>query len=214
MEAKLYNETVDFLKQIFKDDADGHDLDHTLRVYRTSMKIAESEYCNEFLIGISALLHDVDDYKLSPDTARNHLNANTFMKKQGIPESQRDAVIHIIEQVSFSNMKPGAPDSIEAQIVQDADRLDAIGAIGIARVFAYGGAHGRRMHDPDILPQMNMSKEEYRAHISTDVNHFYEKLFLLKERMNTDTAKQIAEQRQKVMQEWLNEFLLEWNGQR
>lgn len=212
MDDKLYNRTIEFLSEQFKNDSSGHDLDHTLRVSRMAVTIAENEHADASLCELAALMHDVDDYKLSPDTEAEHRNARSFMNRENIPDEEIEAVIHIIEQVSFSGTDTQVPDTLEGKIVQDADRLDAIGAIGIARAFAYGGAHGRKLYDPKEIPENHLSKAEYRNHVSTTVNHFHEKLFLLKNMMNTETAKQIAIHRDEFMHAWLDEFLLEWDG--
>ena len=162
---------------------------------------------------LAALLHDVDDIKLSPDTYVTKKNAVDFMTINKIDGKKIEAVCKIIDEVSFAGTDSVVPDTIEGKCVQDADRLDAIGAIGIARTFAYGGSKGRKIYDPEIKPKMGMNKEEYRNNQdSTSINHFYEKLLLLKDMMNTTEGKKLAEHRQVVMQEFLNEFMLEWEG--
>ena len=162
---------------------------------------------------LAALLHDVDDIKLSPDTYAAKKNAVDFMTINKIDGKRIEAVCKIIDEVSFAGADSVVPDTIEGKCVQDADRLDAIGAIGIARTLAYGGSRGRKIYDPEIKPKMGMNKEEYRNNQdSTSINHFYEKLLLLKDMMNTTEGKKLAEHRQVVMQEFLNEFMLEWEG--
>ena len=162
---------------------------------------------------LAALLHDVDDIKLSPDTYVTKKNAVDFMTINKIDGKRIEVVCKIIDEVSFAGADSVVPDTIEGKCVQDADRLDAIGAIGIARTLAYGGSRGRKIYDPEIKPKMGMNKEEYRNNQdSTSINHFYEKLLLLKDMMNTTEGKKLAEHRQVVMQEFLNEFMLEWEG--
>ena len=166
------------------------------------------------LIGqLAVLLHDVDDVKLSPETHEAKKNAVGFMKNNGVDEKVIASVCKIIDEVSFAGTDSVVSSTLEGKCVQDADRLDAIGAIGIARTFAYGGSRGRKIYDPEIKPKMGMNKEEYRNNQdSTSINHFYEKLLLLKDMMNTTEGKKLAEHRQVVMQEFLNEFMLEWEG--
>ena len=164
-------------------------------------------------VQLAALLHDVDDIKLSPDTYATKKNAVDFMSINKIDGKRIEAVCKIIDEVSFAGADSVVPDTIEGKCVQDADRLDAIGAIGIARTFAYGGSNGRKIYDPEINPKMGMNKEEYRNNQdSTSINHFYEKLLLLKDMMNTTEGRKLAEHRQAVMQEFLDEFMIEWEG--
>lgn len=164
------------------------------------------------VVRLAALLHDVDDIKLSPETYADKGRAVDFLKGHGIPEAMIKTICGIIEEVSFKGTDSAVPETIEGRCVQDADRLDALGAIGIARVFAYGGSRHRIIHDPEIKPTENMNADQYRNHLSTSVNHFYEKLFRLKDLMNTETAKKIAEQREDYMKAYLSEFLAEWDG--
>ena len=188
-----------FAKEIFAGDGSGHDFDHTMRVYRMAMGIAAEEGADAEVVGLAALLHDVDDHKLSPNTAETKENAVTFLRKHQIAEEQIQRIVHIIDQISFSrNTLP--PDTLEGRCVQDADRLDAIGAIGIARTFAFGGSHGRAMHDP-------LGRDS-----GSSIAHFYDKLLLLKDRMNTDTGRRIAQHRHDYLEGFLQEFLSEWDG--
>ena len=164
---------------------------------------------------LAALLHDVDDIKLSPDTYVTKKNAVDFMTINKIDGKRIEAVCKIIDEVSFAGTDSVVPDTIEGKCVQDTDRLDAIGAIGIARTFAYGGSRGRKIYDPEIKSKMGMNKEEYRNNQdSTSINHFYEKLLLLKDMMNTDAAKEKAWHRQFIMESYLEEFMAEWEGER
>ena len=167
------------------------------------------------IVELAALLHDVDDVKLSPETHEAKKNAVGFMKNNGVDDKVIASVCKIIDEVSFAGIDSVVPSTIEGKCVQDADRLDAMGAIGIARAFAYGGSKGRRIHDLDIKPMTNMNKADYNQnHNSTSINHFYEKLLLLKDMMNTETAKKTAMHRQAVMEDFLEEFMAEWKGEK
>lgn len=206
---------IKYVKQIFADDCSGHDYHHTMRVYRLAMQIAEQENADMLIVQLAALLHDVDDVKLSPETHDTKKNAVRFMKNSGVDDKVIASVCKIIDEVSFVGTDSVVPSTLEGKCIQDADRLDAIGAIGIARTFAYGGSKGRRIHDPDIKPMTNMNKADYNQnHNSTSINHFYEKLLLLKDMMNTETAKKMAMHRQAVMKEYLVEFMAEWEGEK
>ena len=187
----------------------------SMRVYRLAIQIAEQENADMLIVQLAALLHDVDDVKLSPETHETKKNAVRFMKNSGVDDKVIASVCKIIDEVSFAGIDSVVPSTIEGKCVQDADRLDAMGAIGIARAFAYGGSKGRRIHDPDIKPMTNMNKADYNQnHNSTSINHFYEKLLLLKDMMNTETAKKMAMHRQAVMKEYLVEFMAEWEGEK
>lgn len=205
---------IKFVKGIFADDCSGHDYYHTMRVYRLAMQIAEQENADMLIVQLAALLHDVDDVKLSPETYETKKNAVGFMKNNGVDDKVIDSVCKIIDEVSFAGIDSVVPNTIEGKCVQDADRLDAMGAIGIARAFAYGGSKGRRIYAPDIKPITNMNKADYYQNCnSTTINHFYEKLLLLKDMINTETAKKMAEHRQAVMEDFLGEFMAEWEGE-
>lgn len=206
------DETLEYVKEYFKNDFSGHDYYHTLRVYNLSKHIARFEECNAQLVYLSALLHDVDDYKLVGHEEEPFHNAKTFLKHQGVSDDEIEQVCHIISQVSFKGEDTVTPDTIEGKIVQDADRLDAIGAIGIGRTFAYGGNHHVPMHNPDMNHRENMSADEYYSYTGTTINHFYEKLLKLKDLMNTETAREMAEHRHRFMQGFLKEFYDEWDG--
>ena len=211
----MVNNALEYIKEIFSGDSSGHDYYHTVRVYRIATEIAKQEYADVNIVQLAALLHDVDDKKLSPETHATKKNAVDFMTANGVDVDIVNIVCKIIDEVSFAGTDSVVPSTIEGKCVQDADRLDAIGAIGIARTFAYGGSRGRKIYDPDIKPRIGMSKEEYQKNMnSTSINHFYEKLLLLKDMMNTTAGKKMAEHRQAVMQEFLNEFLAEWKGEK
>lgn len=211
----IIENAIKYVHEIFARDFSGHDFYHTMRVYKTAVQIAVRENADILTVQLAALLHDVDDIKLSPTTYSVKKNAVDFMKQNKLSDEIINSVCKIIEEVSFAGTDSVVPSSIEGKCVQDADRLDAIGAVGIARAFAYGGNKGRKMYDPDIKPMTNMNKEQYRQNDnSTTINHFYEKLLLLKDMMNTETAKEIAERRHAFMQTYLDEFLAEWNNEK
>ena len=204
---------VDFIlnrvKRVFDGDCSGHDYWHSFRVYKNAIKISQIETCDKTVVAIAALLHDVDDIKLF-DT-NNYSNARNIMDEADIDIAVQERVIDIIKEISFRGSESVIPSTIEGKIVQDADRLDAMGAIGIARTFAFGGNKNRCIYDPDILPETNMNAEKYINNEGSSINHFYEKLFYLKNMMNTKMAKEIAESRDKYMRDYLEEFLKEWN---
>lgn len=195
----MIEKAMEFAREIFSGDASGHDFDHTMRVYRMATRLAKEEGADLEVVQLAALLHDVDDHKLSPETCENHLRAVTFLRENGVDEEKIRIITDIISRISFSANR-GAPSTLEGKCVQDADRLDAMGAIGIARTFAYGGSRGRRMHDPQGMDK------------NATVQHFYDKLLLLKESMNTLTAQRLAEDRDSFMRSYLEQFYAEWEG--
>ena len=191
-----------YVREFFCDDASGHDAHHTMRVMRLAQRLAKGEGADEAIVCLAALLHDVDDGKLSPSTTDELDNARAFLCEHGVGEADSEAVLTAIREVSFSKNGGRAPSSVESACVRDADRLDAIGAIGVARAFAYGGAHGRSLHDPD------------GNDAQTTTAHFHDKLLQLKDMMCTDAGRRIAEHRDAVTREFLQEFLAEWDGMR
>lgn len=197
----MIREATEFARQVFSTDASGHDFYHTLRVYRLATELAREEGADLETVQLAALLHDVDDHKLSAETAEGKERATGFLRERGVPEDRIREICGIISQVSFSR-GTGGPMTPEAMCVQDADRLDAIGALGIGRAFAYGGSRGRAMHDP-------LGQDD-----TTTIRHFYDKLLLLKDRMNTAAGRRRAEGRDRFMREFLDEFYAEWDGQR
>lgn len=211
----MTDKETEFIKNVFSGDSSGHDFYHTVRVYKLATQIAEHEKADVKTVQLAALLHDVDDIKLSPDTYSEKKNAVSFMTAGNVDRKTIEAVCKIIDSVSFVGTDSVIPETIEGKCVQDADRLDAMGAIGIARTFAYGGSKGRAIYDPEIKPKTGMNKEEYRNNEnSTSINHFYEKLLLLESMMNTSEGRRLAKRRMAVMQEFLDEFIAEWNGER
>lgn len=203
-----------YVRDVFAGDFSGHDCFHTMRVFRLATAIAEAEGADMTIVQLAALLHDVDDRKLSPETCETKARAVAFMRACDLPEEAIARVCEIISEVSFAGTDSAVPATIEGKCVQDADRLDAIGAIGIARTFAYGGHAHRPIHDPDAPPALHMNREQYARRQSSSINHFYEKLLLLRDMMNTPTARRMAEQRHLYMQGFLDEFLAEWDGRR
>ena len=200
-----------YVKETFENEYSGHDYFHTLRVFKMATRIAECEGADVETVQLASLLHDVDDRKLSPATYQNQANARTFLRSVGADSSTIERICQIVREISFGE-NSSVPTTKEGKCVQDADRLDAIGAIGIARAFAYGGNRNRHMYHPDIKPNDNMTKEEYLKSESTTINHFYEKLFKLTALMNTQTAIQIAQAREAYMKEFVSEFMDEWEG--
>ena len=209
---QLIENAINYVKEMFKNEYSGHDYFHTIRVYKMALRISEEENADTLIISLAALLHDVDDIKLSPQTSKNKDNARKFLTDNNIDSTTIDLICEIIDEISYKGSESVSPKTLEGKCVQDADRLDAIGAIGIARAFAYGGNHNRVMHDPNEPPTLSMSEDEYRNHVSTTINHFYEKLFNLKDLMNTKTAIKIAEERNRYMKEYIIEFMNEWDG--
>ena len=209
---KIISNTIEYIKSFFAFDYTGHDFEHSMRVYRTAVKLATLEGGDMFITSLSALLHDIDDRKISPDTTDELSNAWNFLNAQGMDSATVDRICAVINQISFKGKDSVVPDTVEGKCVQDADRLDALGAVGIARAFAYGGAHKRVMYDPKIKPVLNMSEQEYYSAQGTTLNHFYEKLFLLKDMMNTESAKKIALEREAFMRIFVDEFLKEWDS--
>ncbi len=210
---KLIENTVEFVKEKLQGAEAGHDWYHIERVWKLSQKIAATEDANLMVVELAALLHDIADPKFHNGDETLALKiSRSFLESQEVDEDILEQVLYVIQNISFKNRgeAPTKP-SIELQIVQDADRLDAIGAIGIARTFNFGGFKNNLMYDPNLPPQFNMTKEEYKKSNGTTINHFYEKLLLLKDLMNTSEGKKIAEERHEVMLRFLEDFYKEWN---
>lgn len=212
--AELINSTIDFVKTELAGAEGGHDWFHSYRVWKMARNIAEKESGDRLVVEIAALLHDIADSKFNDgDEDVGPIKAADFLRELGVADEVIEHVENIIRHISFKGgnhqQKFRSP---ELDIVQDADRLDAIGAIGIARTFNYGGYKNREMYNPEIKPVLNMTKEEYKNSKAPTINHFYEKLLLLKDRMNTKTGKAIAEQRHQYMEQFLDEFYEEWEG--
>ena len=212
----LIDKTIVFVKTTLAQAEGGHDWFHIERVYKNALLIAATEVCDLEIVQLAALLHDIADSKFHDgDETIGPIIARTFLEGQNVSSETIDHVIAIIENISFKggNVKRKF-SSIELDIVQDADRLDAIGAIGIARTFNYGGFKNRALYHPEIAPNLTMTKEEYKNNEAPTINHFYEKLLLLKDKMNTETGKQIAQERHRYMEDFLEQFYAEWEGRK
>jgi uncharacterized protein len=212
----LIQKTILFVKHELENAEGGHDWFHIERVYKNALLIAQGEVCDVNIVKLAALLHDIADSKFHDgDETIGCKIARKFLESENIDEATIQHVINIIDNISFKggNTK-NTFNSIELNIVQDADRLDAIGAIGIARTFNYGGFKNRAIYDPNIAPNLHMTKEEYKNSQAPTLNHFYEKLLLLKDKMNTQTGKQIAQERHLFMEKFLSQFYAEWDGEK
>ena len=212
----LIDKTIAFVKEKLENAEGGHDWFHIERVYKNSILIAQEEECDLTVVKLGALLHDIADSKFHDgDETIGPKTARTFLESENVFEETINHVINIIENISFKGGNfENKFSSKELEIVQDADRLDAIGAIGIARTFNYGGFKNRALYNPSIAPNLNMSKEEYKNSDAPTLNHFYEKLLLLKDKMNTATGKKIALERHKYMENFLSQFYAEWEGEK
>ena len=214
---EIIDKTIIFVKDTLANAEGGHDWFHIERVYRNSVLISKSESVDRLVVALGALLHDIADSKFNngDDTIGPKI-AKAFLLELHVDVTIIDHVVNIIENISFNTSLDGTVvfTSKELEVVQDADRLDAIGAIGIARCFNYGGFKNRPLYDPDIKPNLKMTKAEYKASTAPTINHFYEKLLLLKDKMNTKTGKQIAQERHQYMLGFLDQFYNEWNGQK
>ena len=213
---KLIDKTILFVKTTLAQAEGGHDWFHIERVYKNALLIAESEKCDMEIVQLGALLHDIADSKFyNGDESIGPKTARAFLESEKVEPTIIDHVIAIIENISFKGGKVERQfSSIELDIVQDADRLDAIGAIGIARTFNYGGFKNRALYNPEIAPNLTMTKDEYKNNEAPTINHFYEKLLLLKDKMNTQTGKQIAQDRHRYMEDFLEQFYAEWEGKK
>jgi len=214
---QLIETTKNFVYETLQGAEGGHDWFHTLRVFNNAQLIAKNENVDGLVVALGALLHDIADSKFHEgDESIGPKVAREFLFKQNVDSVIIEHIVQIIENISFKkSLEKGEKfNSPELEVIQDADRLDAIGAIGIARCFNYGGFKNRKLFDPSIKPNLNMTKEEYKNSDAPTINHFYEKLLLLKDKMNTKTGKRIAEQRHKFMELYLDEFYAEWDGKR
>ncbi|NQY28328.1 MAG: HD domain-containing protein [Flavobacteriaceae bacterium] len=211
---QIIENTIVFVKDTLKNAEGGHDWFHTHRVLKNSQLIAKNEDVDEFVVSLGALLHDIADSKFhNGDETIGPKVAAEFLVNEEVDTGIIEHVVQIINNISYKGGKEARTfSSKELDVIQDADRLDAIGAIGIARTFNYGGFKNNAIYNPDILPELNMSKTEYKKGNGTTVNHFYEKLLLLKDKMNTKTGKQLAEQRHEYMELYLEQFYKEVNG--
>ncbi|CAM1370790.1 Phosphohydrolase [Tenacibaculum soleae] len=207
--------TIVFVKKTLQGAEGGHDWFHIERVYKNALLIAEDENVDNFIVSLGALLHDIADAKFyDGDETIGPKLARKFLEKQQVDE---ESIVHIENIIQYISYKTSLSDGVkfsspELAVIQDADRLDAIGAIGIARCFNYGGFKNRVLYDPEIKPNLNMTKDEYKKSTAPTINHFYEKLLLLKDKMNTQRGKQIAIQRHNYMESFLKQFYIEWNA--
>ncbi len=202
------------LRNRLKNAESGHDWWHVQRAWRVAETIQRSEGGDATIVSLGALLHDIADWKFHDgDEDAGPNAARELLTSLGAPEKIIKAVVEIVEHISFKGAGVASTmQSLEGKIVQDADRLDALGAMGIARAFSYGGFRNRLMYDPDVPPTLHATSEAYKKSTGTTINHFYEKLLLLKDRMNTETGKRLAEQRHQFLEKYLEEFFAEWNG--
>lgn len=212
----IIQNTIRFVKDQLRGAEAGHDWFHVERVYKMAIRINKSEKADETVVALGALLHDVADSKFHDgDETIGPKMARTFLEQEGADAETIEHVVKIVENISFKGGNfTQTFHSKELDIIQDADRLDAIGAIGIARTFNYGGFKNRELYNPEVKPKLNMDKETYKKTVSPTLNHFYEKLLLLKDRMHTETAKKIADDRHRFMENYLAQFLAEWEGER
>lgn len=210
---EIIEQAAEYVRREFQNDSSGHDWWHIYRVWKNSLNICQHEKADAFVVQLAALLHDLDDWKFNPDGDETPIRAKAWLEQSDVDTEVSRHVCEIIMHLSFKGADvKNKIDTIEGMIVQDADRLDAIGAVGVGRAFAYGGFKGRMMYDPDSPPQLHKSFEQYKNSQSATINHFHEKLLLLKDRMNTSTAKRIAEKRHKFMLGFLDQFMHEWDG--
>ncbi len=213
MSEAIIEQARQFAQSHFAGDGSGHDWWHVHRVWNMAKHLANAEGADRTIVEIAALLHDVADWKLNQDESQG-LNTIRELLAGDLPPETIDRICDIISKVSFKGAGVETPtDTLEGQVVQDADRLDALGAVGIARTFAYGGNRGRLIHHPDQPPQLHDNFEAYKNNQGPSTNHFYEKLLLLKDRMNTHAAKKIAEERHRFMEQYLDHFFKEWHGE-
>lgn len=211
---KIIANTIVFVKETLKGVEGGHDWFHVERVYKNALQIAKQEKVDGFVVSLGALLHDIADSKFyGGDETVGPQKARAFLMSEQVAEP---IIVHIEQIIKNISYKGGNFKQIftspELKVIQDADRIDAIGAIGIARCFNYGGFKNRELYNPAISPNLNMTKEEYKKSKAPTINHFYEKLLLLKDKMNTETGKKIAEERHVFMEKFLKQFYNEWNG--
>jgi uncharacterized protein len=210
---EIIQKTELFIESQFRSEGSGHDWFHVDRVRKMALRIGEQEGCDLFVVEMAALLHDLDDWKLVDSENCETSKAKKWLDSMCVEQRIADHILQIIEEVSFKGADIETPvSSVEAAVVQDADRLDAIGAIGIARTFAYGGYKSRLIYDPSISPVMHDDFQKYKKSSAPTINHFYEKLLLLKDRMNTKAGGLIAEQRHQFMKDYLTQFYDEWEA--
>ncbi|MFC8298389.1 HD domain-containing protein [Micromonospora orduensis] len=210
----LVEKALDYAFQELADDASGHDRHHVLRVYKMAQRLAKAESLDLEIVELIAALHDIQDFKFTGDEMSGAREAERWLLEQNAPPDLASLVASNVAGISFKGAgTPTNPLTSEGMCVQDADRLDAMGAIGIARCFTYGGARARAIHDPEVAVAHHSTTEQYLKHQGTSINHFHEKLLLLKDRMNTEAAKRMAEDRHDFMESYLRRFSEEWEAQ-
>ncbi|MFS0780380.1 HD domain-containing protein [Bacillus sp. 1P06AnD] len=209
---EMINATESFVKRALEGEASGHDWWHIHRVRRSALRIGRKEGADLFICEMSALLHDVADEKLNESKEDGMRKIRVWLCSLGMEEELRNHIEVIVGTMSYAGGNGPIMQTIEGRVVQDADRLDALGAIGIARTFAYGGSKGHVLHDPGLPPRKSMTKEEYRRNPGTAIHHFYEKLFKLSALMNTEYGRILAEERTAFMEEFIDRFYKEWDG--
>jgi uncharacterized protein len=208
---EIIRSTEKYIRNLLEGEGSGHDWWHIHRVRNNALNIAKVYNVDLFVVEMAALLHDIADHKLhGGDEEIGPRKAAEWMDNKEVSEEVKNQVLQIMQEISFSKGKK--PSSLEGKIVQDADRLDAIGAIGIARTFAFGGYKKREMYNPEIPPVTYATLEDYKKNTNPTLNHFYEKLLLLKDMMNTEEAKNIAHERHQFMEQYLEQFYQEWDG--
>ncbi|MCT8137950.1 HD domain-containing protein [Anaerobacillus sp. CMMVII] len=208
---KILIEAEQYVRGLLEKDSSGHDWWHIHRVRGLAREIAANEGANIFICELTALLHDLADEKLFGDEEKSLENLDSWLLRNDVNQEDRQHILHIIKTMSYKGGNNTPVETLEGKVVQDADRLDALGAIGIGRTFAYAGAKGQLMYDPAIPVRQEMTKDEYRTGESTAINHFYEKLLKLKDLMNTEYGKKLAEERHEYLEVFLDRFLAEWN---
>jgi uncharacterized protein len=210
----IINQTQEFIRKKFEGEGSGHDWWHIYRVWKNSITIGEQECANMYVVQLGTLLHDIADYKFHDgDFTAGPRAAREYLKGLGVDEETINDVCDIVENISFKGAGAEKPmKTLEGKVVRDADRLDAIGAIGIARCFAYGGHKGNPIHLPEVRPELHQTAEEYVTRQSSQINHFYEKLLLLKDLMLTEAGRKMAEGRHKYIEQYLKQFQDEWEG--
>lgn len=216
MSKEIIASVAKIVEERFSEEGSGHDWWHMYRVWQLSKKLGKAEGSDPFVTELGALLHDIADFKFHDgDLSAGPREARKILEELGVDEVVVRAVCHIVENVSYKGAgEKNKMQGLEGKVVQDADRLDAIGAIGISRVFSYSGSKGRLIHHPDQKPELHATFEAYKSSQGTSINHFYEKLLLLKDRMNTKSGKKMAERRHQFMEEYLKEFYAEWSAEK
>ncbi len=211
-QAAIIERTKSYVRETLEGEGTGHDWWHIQRVLNNAVLIGEKEGADMLVVQLGALLHDIADFKFhGGDETVGPRVAKEWLEQLHVTPSIIERVVHIVKDISFKGANVATPmQTLEGKVVQDADRLDALGAIGIARTFAYGGYRGNELHNPEQAPVMHDTFEAYKNSNGTTINHFYEKLLLLKELMNTSTGKALAEERHRYMEEFLTQFYREW----